>query len=86
MSKNVTIYTFSTCPYCIRAKRLMDNKGVKYEEIEISNNNEKLEELKQRTNSATVPQIFINDRFIGGCDDIVELHKKGEFDKVFGIK
>ncbi|WP_130806422.1 glutaredoxin 3 [Senegalia massiliensis] len=86
MSKKVTIYTFSTCPYCIRAKRLMDNKGVKYEEIEISNNNEKLEELKQRTNSATVPQIFINDRFIGGCDDIVELHKKGEFDKVFGIK
>ncbi|NBI05853.1 glutaredoxin 3 [Senegalia massiliensis] len=86
MSNNVTIYTFSTCPYCIRAKRLMNNKGVKYEEIEISNNKEKLEELKQKTNSTTVPQIFINDKFIGGCDDIVELHKKGEFDKVFGIK
>jgi len=86
MNKNVTIYTFSTCPYCIRAKRLMNNKGVKYEEIEISNDKEKLEELKQKTNSGTVPQIFINDKFIGGCDDIVDLHKKDEFDKVFGIK
>lgn len=86
MTKNITIYTFNTCPYCKRAKRLMDNKGVEYEEIEISNDREKLEELKKKTNSGTVPQIFVDDKFIGGCDDIVELHKKGEFDEVFGIK
>ncbi|MGO1367767.1 MAG: glutaredoxin 3 [Senegalia sp. (in: firmicutes)] len=86
MSKDVKIYTTSTCPFCLRAKRLMDNKGVEYEEIEISNNMEKLEELKKETNSSTVPQIFVDNKFIGGCDEIVALHKKGEFDQVFGIK
>lgn len=83
MSKNVVIYTFKTCPFCIRAKRLMDNKGIDYEEIDISNQKEKLEELEAKTSCSTVPQIFVNDEFIGGCDNIVELHKKDEFDRVF---
>lgn len=83
MNKKVVIYTFATCPYCTRAKRLLDNKGVNYEEIDISNQKEKLKELEAKTGSSTVPQIFVNDEFVGGCDDIVELHKKGEFDGVF---
>lgn len=83
MNKKVKIYTFKTCPFCIRAKRLLDNKGIDYEEIDISNQKDKLEELEAKTNSSTVPQIFVNDEFIGGCDNIVELHKKDEFDRVF---
>ncbi len=83
MSKKVIIYTFKTCPFCIRAKRLLNNKRIDYEEIDISNQKEKLKELETKTGCSTVPQIFVDDKFIGGCDDIVELHKKGEFDGVF---
>lgn len=81
--KKVIIYTFETCPFCIRAKRLLNNKGIEFTEIDITNEKYKLYELKTKTNSSTVPQIFIDDEFIGGCDDIVELHKKGKFDEIF---
>lgn len=85
MDKKVTIYTFETCPFCTRAKRLLSNKGVEFEEIEISNNQQKLKDLEKITNSGTVPQIFVNDDFIGGCDDIVQLHKDGKFDDIFKL-
>lgn len=83
MKKEVVIYTFDTCPYCIRAKRLLKNKGVDFKEIDITNKRDKLNELKLKTNCSTVPQIFVNDKFIGGCDDIVALHKNGNFDDIF---
>ncbi len=83
MSKKVVIYTFASCPYCTRAKRLLYNKGINYEEIEISHQREKLKELEAKTGCSTVPQIFVDDEFIGGCDDIVELHKKGKLDVIF---
>lgn len=83
MEKRVVIYTFDTCLYCIRAKRLLNNKGVDFKEIDITNQREKLSELKKKTSCSTVPQVFVNDKFIGGCDEIVALHKKGEFDTIF---
>lgn len=83
--KEVIIYTFETCPFCIRAKRLLNNKGVEFTEIDITNEKYKLNELKTMTNCSTVPQIFVDDKFIGGCDDIVELHKKGKFDEIFKL-
>jgi len=83
MEKNVTIYTFKTCPYCIRAKRLLTNKNVAFTEYEISNQDDKLKELEEKTGSGTVPQIFVDDKFIGGCDDLVELYKQGKFDEIF---
>ncbi|WP_432663875.1 glutaredoxin 3 [Wukongibacter baidiensis] len=83
MKKEVVIYTFDTCPYCIRAKRLLNNKGVNFKEIDITNRREVLSELKEKTDCSTVPQVFVNDKFIGGCDDIVGLHKRGEFDDIF---
>ncbi len=83
MKKEVVIYTFDTCPYCIRAKRLLNNKGVDFEEIDITNKRKILTELNEKTDCSTVPQVFVNEKFIGGCDDIVDLHKKGKFDDIF---
>lgn len=83
MSKNITIYTFKTCPFCIKSKELLSKEKVDYTEIEISNQKYKLDELEEKTGIGTVPQIFVNERFIGGCDDLLELHRNGKFDEIF---
>jgi len=86
MSKEVIIYTFKTCPFCIKAKNLLNKEGINFTEIDITDKEEKLDELEKITGSGTVPQIFIDDRFIGGCDDLVKLHQDGDFDKLFKQK
>ncbi|MCK8060491.1 MULTISPECIES: glutaredoxin 3 [unclassified Fusibacter] len=83
MSKKVEIYTWTFCPYCVRAKQLLEQKGVAYTEFKIDNDRAKLQELKKQTGSGSVPQIFVDDKFIGGCDDIYDLDRKGEFDALF---
>lgn len=83
MDKKVVIYTFETCPYCIRAKRLLTNKNIDFTEINITNQDDKLKELEKKTGVDTVPQVFVDDKFIGGCDDLIELHKQGKFDEIF---
>lgn len=80
MSK-IEIYTKATCPFCIRAKALLDMKGVEYEEYEISAGGPKREEMIQRANGrTTVPQIFIDDRHVGGCDELMGLEMAGKLD------
>lgn len=80
MSK-VEIYTKATCPFCIRAKALLDMKGVEYEEFEISSGGPKREEMIQRANGrTTVPQIFIDDQHVGGCDELMRLEMEGKLD------
>ena len=77
----VVIYTKPGCPYCIRAKALLDRKGAAYTEIVASNDPEKKAKMVARSNgAATFPQIFINDQHIGGCDDIHALDAKGGLD------
>ena len=77
----VEIYTKSFCPYCARAKRLLDEKGVDYEEFEISGGGEKRQEMIQRAGGrTTVPQIFIEGRHIGGSDDLAVLERQGQLD------
>jgi len=77
----VEIYTKAFCPYCSRAKALLDAKGVAYEEYDISRGGPKRAEMLDRSNGgSTVPQIFIADRHIGGCDDIVALDRAGKLD------
>ena len=77
----VEIYTKMLCPYCARAKRLLGEKGVAYEEYEISSDGAKRQEMIQRANGRhTVPQIFIDDRHVGGSDDLAELERKGELE------
>ncbi|HKX91742.1 MAG TPA: glutaredoxin 3 [Sphingomicrobium sp.] len=79
----VEIYTKSFCPYCWRAKHLLDGKGVAYEEIAVDFGGEKRREMIQRANGrTTVPQIFIAGRHIGGCDDLVSLEREGRLDEL----
>ena len=76
--KNIVIYTKPTCPFCARAKALLNEKGAVYEEIDISNKEDLRQEMIQKANGrTTVPQIFIGGEHIGGCDDMMALEKKG---------
>jgi len=80
MSK-VTIYTRGFCPYCSRAVALLREKQVEFDEIDAGMNAEKKAEMVQRANGArTFPQIFIGDRHIGGCDDMMALERAGKLD------
>lgn len=74
----ITIYTKSYCPYCHRAKALLDSLNFKYDEIDATTQTEKLEPAIKLSGIRTVPQIFVDGKFIGGCDDIHALHKKGQ--------
>jgi glutaredoxin 3 len=80
MSK-VEIYTKFTCGFCFRAKALLEKKNVSFEETDISMGGSKREEMIQRSGGRmTVPQIFIDDRHIGGSDDLAALDQSGELD------
>ncbi|MBF0347617.1 MAG: glutaredoxin 3 [Magnetococcales bacterium] len=77
----IEIYSTTVCPYCIRAKMLLDKKKVPYEEINLTHFPERRDEMLKRANGKkTVPQIFINGKHIGGCDDMYELDQKGQLD------
>lgn len=76
----VTIYTKPYCPYCIRAVDLLEKKGVAFTEIEAAFDAEKRREMMQRSGRATFPQIFVGDRHIGGCDDMMALEREGKLD------
>ena len=79
----VKIYSTSVCPYCIRAKQLLERKGVAYTEVNLSNEDPQVRlDLMQRTNHRTVPQIFINDQFIGGFDQLYALEREGKLDQL----
>jgi glutaredoxin 3 len=77
----VEIYTKMFCPYCTRAKRLLGEKGVDYEEHDITLGGSRRDEMLSRANGRhTVPQIFIDGRHIGGSDDLAALEQAGELD------
>ena len=76
----VIIYTTRICPYCVRAKQLFQRKGISYQEIDVSTDQELRLKLVARTKQRTVPQIFINDQHIGGCDDLYALERQGALD------
>ena len=82
MPASVEIYTKTTCPHCVRAKALLDMKKVTYREISIDGDEAIRNEMMERSGRRTVPQIFINGRAIGGCDDLHALHSSGELDKI----
>ena len=82
----VVIYTTPFCPYCSRAKRLLDSKGVKYEEIDLYMQPGRRDEMVQRAEGRmTVPQIFIDGTPVGGSDDIHALDRAGKLDPMLGL-
>lgn len=78
----VEIYSKSWCGYCIRAKALLDRKGVSYTDIDVTTDKAKEFEMIQRSGSYTVPQIFIGVRHIGGHNDLVALEARGDLDRI----
>ncbi|HEY9697559.1 MAG TPA: glutaredoxin 3 [Trichocoleus sp.] len=81
MAAQVEIYTWSTCPFCIRAKALLDRKGVQYTEHCIDGDEPARAEMAKRAHGKrSVPQIFINGQHVGGCDDIHALNAQGKLD------
>jgi glutaredoxin 3 len=79
----VVMYTTSWCPYCSRARKLLDSKNVTIEEIDVSAP-EKRAEMQQRSGRRTVPQIFIGDHHVGGSDDLHALEEAGKLDELLG--
>jgi len=81
MAANVEIYTWSTCPFCIRAKSLLKQKGVDFTEYCIDGDYAARDAMSDRANGrSSLPQIFINNQHIGGCDDLYALNAQGQLD------
>lgn len=78
----VTIYVTGWCPYCQRAKGLLTEKNVTFNEINVEDEPQFRQEMKSRSNRSTVPQIFIGDKHVGGCDDLFALENNGELDRL----
>lgn len=79
----VEIYYWTTCPYCVRARALLDKKGVDYIGYDITGDEAARSKMVERTGGPkSVPQIFINDKHIGGCDDLHALDGKGKLDEL----
>ncbi len=79
--KSVTVYTTNYCPYCVRAKSLLERKGANFIEIDVSNDDTlRSEMIKKAGGKRTVPQIFIGDTHVGGFDDMHALDKQGKLD------
>lgn len=83
---NVVMYCTMMCPYCVRARNLLREKGVDYEEILIDREPDRRAEMIERSGGITsVPQIFIGDTHVGGCDDMYAMEARGELDGLLGI-
>ena len=82
----IEMYTTAICPYCIRARQLLDNKGVEYREIRVEGDRKQRRVMTKRSRRNTVPQIFVNDHHIGGYDDMAELDAFGKLDPLLGLE
>lgn len=86
MMKTITVYTTALCPYCRAAKRLLQKKGVDYEEIDVTLDPGAREKMRALAGGAdTVPQIFIGDFHVGGCEELLELDGDDELDPMLGL-
>jgi glutaredoxin 3 len=82
MSK-VRIYTTPICPFCVRAKALLKKKGATFDEVDVFMDADARQEMEDKTNGArTVPQIFIGEKHVGGCDDLYALESEGQLDSL----
>lgn len=77
---HIVIYTSATCPYCMRAKSLLTQKGARFEEISVDGKPAIRDDMAKRAGRTSVPQIWIDERHIGGCDDLFALERAGQLD------
>lgn len=77
---SILIYTSATCPYCIRAKALLSQKGVAFEEISVDGKPDVRAAMAEKAGRTSVPQIWIGERHVGGCDDLFALERAGQLD------
>ncbi len=81
--KEVVMYTTKVCPYCIKAKNLLNKKGIEYKELRVDQNPELVDVVVKKSGGrTTVPQIFIADYHVGGCDDLYALDQEGKLDSL----
>ena len=81
----IKIYTTPICPYCVRAKALLKKKGAPFDEVDVFMDADARQEMEARANGrCTVPQIFVGERHVGGCDDLYALEQAGELDTILG--
>lgn len=79
--KTIEIYTSSLCGFCFAAKRLLTEKGVEFTEIDVTRDPARRQEMMRRANGRhTVPQIFVGETYVGGCDDLYDLERSGKLD------
>ena len=78
----VTVYTTTFCTYCVRAKRLLETRGIPFEEVDVTNDDDRRDWLVQTTKRKTVPQIFIDGRGIGGSDELHAMDRSGELGRI----
>lgn len=82
MSDNIVMYSTRFCPYCVRARNLLDSKQVSYTDIGVDSRPELRREMMTRSGRRTVPQIWIGERHVGGFDDLAQLERQGRLDQL----
>ena len=80
----IVMYAKTLCSYCTRARKLLDAKGVEFAEIRVDRDRDQLRIMIERSRRRTVPQVFIDDRHVGGYDDLARLDARGELDTLLG--
>lgn len=81
----IIVYSSGFCPYCVRAKQLLERKGAAFNEIRVDHEPQEREIMETRSGRRTVPQIFIGEHHVGGYDDLAALDRAGELDPLLGI-
>lgn len=81
---DIVVYSSRWCPYCVRAKALLDNKGAAFTEILVDGDRERRREMEDRSGGYTVPQIFVGETHVGGCDELYALDRARRLDALLG--
>ena len=85
MKPTVRIYSSNWCPLCVQAKRLLDRKGVSYQELIVDGDPSLRTKMMQESGRTSVPQIWINEDHIGGCDELYSLDRSAQLDSLLGL-
>jgi len=85
MNNSVVLYSTRFCPYCVRAKALLTKKDIEFKDIQVDNNIELRREMMAKSGRHTVPQIWIGEQHVGGCDELFALDKQGKLDSLLEL-